>query len=44
MANQTAYLDSVLRWGLDWLVKVSDNPIFLVFAPINDIYTGSSTL
>lgn len=23
MANQTAYLDSMLRWGLDWLIKVS---------------------
>jgi endoglucanase len=22
MANQTAYLDSMLRWGLDWLIKV----------------------
>ncbi|KAL5530542.1 hypothetical protein ACEPAF_6800 [Sanghuangporus sanghuang] len=21
MANQTAYLDSMLRWGLDWLIK-----------------------
>ena len=23
MANQTAYLDSTLRWGLDWLIKVA---------------------
>jgi endoglucanase len=23
MANQTAYLDSMLRWGLDWLIKVA---------------------
>ena len=22
MANQTAYLDDMLRWGLDWLMKV----------------------
>lgn len=22
LANQTAYLDSMLRWGLDWLIKV----------------------
>ena len=22
LANQTAYLDSILRWGLDWLIKV----------------------
>jgi hypothetical protein len=23
MANQTAYLDDMLRWSLDWLIKVS---------------------
>ena len=23
LANQTAYLDDMLRWGLDWLIKVS---------------------
>jgi endoglucanase len=23
LANQTAYLDSMLRWGLDWLIKVA---------------------
>ena len=22
LANQTAYLDDTLRWGLDWLMKV----------------------
>ena len=22
-ANQTAYLDGTLRWGFDWLMKVS---------------------
>lgn len=22
LANQTAYLDDMLRWGLDWLIKV----------------------
>ena len=22
ITNQTAYLDSMLRWGLDWLIKV----------------------
>lgn len=22
LANQTAYLDEMLRWGLDWLMKV----------------------
>jgi hypothetical protein len=21
MANQTAYLDGMLRWGLDWMIK-----------------------
>lgn len=24
MANQTAYLDDMLRWSLDWLMKVRD--------------------
>ena len=23
LANQTAYLDDMLRWSLDWLMKVS---------------------
>lgn len=23
LANQTAYLDDTLRWGLNWLIKVS---------------------
>jgi endoglucanase len=22
MSNQTAYLDGMLRWGLDWMIKV----------------------
>jgi hypothetical protein len=22
LANQTAYLDGMLRWGLDWMIKV----------------------
>jgi hypothetical protein len=26
MANQTAYLDDTLRWGLDWLIKVRQLP------------------
>ncbi|KAJ7638672.1 glycoside hydrolase family 9 protein [Roridomyces roridus] len=26
MANQTAYLDSMLRWGLDWLIKAHPAP------------------
>lgn len=25
-ANQTAYLDGMLRWGLDWLMKVRSKP------------------
>jgi endoglucanase len=25
-ANQTAYLDSTLRWGLDWLIKAHPSP------------------
>ncbi|KAG8755428.1 hypothetical protein FRC14_004052, partial [Serendipita sp. 396] len=25
-ANQTAYLDSALRWGLDWLIKAHPQP------------------
>jgi endoglucanase len=28
LANQTAYLDDTLRWGLDWLMKVR---YFLLF-------------
>ena len=23
MANQTGYLDAVLRWGYDWMMKAS---------------------
>ncbi len=23
LANQTVYLDDMLRWGLDWLIKVN---------------------
>jgi hypothetical protein len=23
LANETAYLDDTLRWGLNWLIKVS---------------------
>ncbi|KAI0771998.1 Six-hairpin glycosidase [Trametes elegans] len=31
LANQTAYLDDMLRWGLDWLVKAhsSSNTLFV---------------
>jgi hypothetical protein len=31
LANQTAYLDSMLRWGLDWLIKVCS--IFALILP-----------
>ncbi|KAF5321674.1 hypothetical protein D9619_000754 [Psilocybe cf. subviscida] len=30
MANQTAYLDDTLRWGLDWLIKAHPNDTTLV--------------
>ncbi|KZT50854.1 glycoside hydrolase family 9 protein [Calocera cornea HHB12733] len=31
LANQTAYLDEMLRWGLDWLIKAHpDNSTFYV--------------
>ena len=29
LANQTPYLDAMLRWGLDWLIKVSQLSLFL---------------
>jgi endoglucanase len=29
LANQTAYLDDMLRWSLDWLIKVSSNYIYV---------------
>ncbi|XP_006460205.1 hypothetical protein AGABI2DRAFT_150171 [Agaricus bisporus var. bisporus H97] len=39
LANQTAYLDSMLRWGLDWLIKAhpNDNTLYvLVGNPTDD--------
>ncbi|KAF9483953.1 glycoside hydrolase family 9 protein [Pholiota conissans] len=30
LANQTAYLDDTLRWGLDWLIKAHPNATTLV--------------
>lgn len=30
MANQTAYLDDMLRWSLDWLMKVASRILFVV--------------
>ncbi|CDO74619.1 Glycoside Hydrolase Family 9 protein [Trametes cinnabarina] len=29
LANQTAYLDDMLRWGLDWLAHPSPNTLFV---------------
>jgi hypothetical protein len=31
LANQTAYLDSMLRWGLDWMIKAhpSNDTLFV---------------
>jgi hypothetical protein len=31
LANQTAYLDSMLRWGLDWAMRVSQQSDQVVF-------------
>ncbi|KXN86389.1 Endoglucanase E-4 [Leucoagaricus sp. SymC.cos] len=39
LANQTAYLDGMLRWGLDWLIKAhpNDNTLYvLVGNPADD--------
>ncbi|KAF8897403.1 Six-hairpin glycosidase-like protein [Infundibulicybe gibba] len=38
MANQTAYLDDMLRWGLDWLIKAhpSNNTLYV---QVGDIAT-----
>ncbi|KAL7282221.1 hypothetical protein ACG7TL_003690 [Trametes sanguinea] len=35
LANQTAYLDDMLRWGLDWLVKAHPSPNTL-FVQVGD--------
>ncbi|KAJ8086466.1 hypothetical protein PM082_005289 [Marasmius tenuissimus] len=37
LANQTAYLDDMLRWGLDWLIKAhpSDNTLYVAVADPN---------
>ncbi|KIY73740.1 glycoside hydrolase family 9 protein [Cylindrobasidium torrendii FP15055 ss-10] len=44
LANQTAYLDGVLRWGLDWLMKAhdSDNSLYVLVANagLNNDYWG----
>ncbi|KAH8113303.1 Six-hairpin glycosidase [Phellopilus nigrolimitatus] len=42
--NQTAYLDSMLRWGLDWLIKAhpSNNTLYVLVGDANtdDAYWG----
>ncbi|KAI0356489.1 Six-hairpin glycosidase [Trametes cingulata] len=35
LANQTAYLDDTLRWGLDWLIKAHPSPNTL-FVQVGD--------
>ncbi|KAF9263539.1 glycoside hydrolase family 9 protein [Marasmius fiardii PR-910] len=37
LANQTAYLDDMLRWGLDWLIKAhpSNNTLYVAVADPN---------
>ncbi|KAJ7499052.1 glycoside hydrolase family 9 protein [Mycena latifolia] len=44
MANQTAYLDSMLRYGLDWLIKAHPAPSTLYVlvgdANVDDAYWG----
>jgi endoglucanase len=44
IANQTAYLDSMLRWGLDWLIKAhpNDNTLYVLVANphVDDDYWG----
>lgn len=38
LANQTTpYLDSMLRWGLDWLIKAhpSDNVLYVQVGDVN---------
>ncbi|KAJ7507664.1 glycoside hydrolase family 9 protein [Mycena galericulata] len=44
MANQTAYLDSMLRWGLDWLIKAHSSPSTLYVlvgnTDVDDAYWG----
>lgn len=31
MAKQTPYLDDMLRWSLDWLMKVRTSQILIIF-------------
>ncbi|KAI5124856.1 hypothetical protein M0805_007289 [Coniferiporia weirii] len=44
LSNQTTYLDSVLRWGLDWLIKAhpSNDTLYVLVGDANtdDAYWG----
>ncbi|KAF9534159.1 glycoside hydrolase family 9 protein [Crepidotus variabilis] len=42
LANQTAYLDATLRWGLDWLIKAhpDDNTLVVMIEAQHDNYWG----
>ncbi|KAF8529080.1 glycoside hydrolase family 9 protein [Hysterangium stoloniferum] len=40
-ANQTAYLDSMIRWGLDWMINAHPNPRTL-FVQVADSQTDQS--
>ncbi|KAA1466260.1 glycoside hydrolase family 9 protein [Dentipellis sp. KUC8613] len=44
MANQTAYLDDMLRWGLDWLIKAHPSPntlyVQVADADLDNAYWG----
>ncbi|KAF8914060.1 glycoside hydrolase family 9 protein [Gymnopilus junonius] len=44
LANQTAYLDDTLRWGLDWLIKAHPNAsslvVFIANADKDNTYWG----
>ena len=43
MANQTAYLDDMLRWSLDWLMKASLKNSVPLDIKFNMISLGSPT-
>ncbi|KAJ6516028.1 glycoside hydrolase family 9 protein [Mycena sanguinolenta] len=44
LANQTAYLDSMLRWGLDWMIKAHPSPstlyVLVGSTDLDDAYWG----
>ncbi|KAK2466379.1 hypothetical protein APHAL10511_002021 [Amanita phalloides] len=45
LASQTPYLDDMLRWGLDWLMKAhsNDTALFVLVGSTNDTYWGGDT-